>query len=194
MMLYRTNPGRSVGVWTAASDIVSQAPRKSEEDEEGFSRCVSDHCIHEVLYPEIVTSPRFLLWTDLSLLESTVSDLAAETLLHRRRSKGKEREQEGERERESSKRERERERKKEEGKKRNHGRPNFVCVVWCVCVRHCDSSSRIYPGRGGGSINWQSKRKNFHNVDRHNFSSAKQLSARRTGIVCSVLDIADTFF
>lgn len=61
MMLYRTNPGRSVGVWTAASDIVSQAPRKSEEDEEGFSRCVSDHCIHEVLYPEIVTSPRFLL-------------------------------------------------------------------------------------------------------------------------------------
>lgn len=60
-----------------------------------------------------------------------------------------------------------------------------------MCVRHCDS---IYPGRGGGSINWQSKRKNFHNVDRHNFSSAKQLSARRTGIVCSVLDIADTFF
>lgn len=59
MMLYRTNPGRSVGVWTAASDIVSQAPRKSEKDEEGFSRCVSDHCIHEVLYPEIVTSPPF---------------------------------------------------------------------------------------------------------------------------------------
>lgn len=58
------------GVEWTASDIVSQAPRKSE-DEEGFGGCVSDHCIHEAGIPSNCHVPPFSV-VDGPLLWSTV--------------------------------------------------------------------------------------------------------------------------
>lgn len=101
------------GVEWTASDIVSQAPRKSE-DEEGFGGCVSDHCIHGAGIPSNCHVPPVFCCGRTFTLEYS-SDLATETLLHRRRSKGRARE--GER------------------KKRNHGRPDIVRV--------CDIATRV---------------------------------------------------